>query len=76
MLFFVIFIIIIIFFIELRMAFDAFDPDKSGKIPSDMLGTILGMMGKQQDSRALAALLGEIEPTSELTESDQKQIIN
>lgn len=47
------------------MAFDAFDPERKGKIPSDMLGTILGMMGKQQDSRALAALLGEISPESE-----------
>lgn len=47
------------------MAFDAFDSEKTGKIASDMLGTILGMMGKQQDSKALAALLGEIEPESE-----------
>ncbi|XP_043282154.1 troponin C-like [Venturia canescens] len=50
---------------QLRMAFDAFDQEKTGKIPSDMLGTILGMMGKQQDSKALAALLGEIEPENE-----------
>ncbi|XP_011704789.1 PREDICTED: troponin C, isoform 1-like [Wasmannia auropunctata] len=46
---------------HLRMAFDAFDHDKKGCISTNMVGTILGMLGHEVSSDELAEIIGEID---------------
>lgn len=43
------------------MAFDAFDHDKKGCISTDMVGTILGMLGHEVSSEELNAIIVEID---------------
>lgn len=43
------------------MAFDAFDHDKKGCISTDMVSTILGMLGHEVSSEELAEIIGEID---------------
>lgn len=43
------------------MAFDAFDHDKKGCISTDMVGTILGMLGHEVDSEELKSIILEID---------------
>lgn len=43
------------------MAFDAFDHDKKGCISTDMVSTILGMLGHEVSSEELAAIIWEID---------------
>lgn len=43
------------------MAFDAFDHDKKGCISTNMVGTILGMLGHEVSSEELAEIIGEID---------------
>lgn len=43
------------------MAFDAFDHDKKGCISTDMIGTILGMLGHEVNSEELAEIILEID---------------
>lgn len=46
---------------HLKMAFDAFDHDKKGCISTDMIGTILGMLGHEVNSEELASIILEID---------------
>ncbi|CAL1682647.1 unnamed protein product [Lasius platythorax] len=46
---------------HLKMAFDAFDHDKKGCISTDMVGTILGMLGHEVNSEELAEIILEID---------------
>lgn len=43
------------------MAFDAFDHDKKGCISTDMVSTILGMLGHEVSSLELAQIIAEID---------------
>lgn len=43
------------------MAFDAFDHDKKGCISTDMVGTILGMLGHEISTEELAEIIAEID---------------
>ncbi|XP_031841289.1 troponin C type IIIb [Nomia melanderi] len=47
---------------QLKMGFDAFDPDKKEAINTDMVGTILGMMGMKIPSEQLNAVIAEFDP--------------
>lgn len=47
---------------ELKMGFDAFDPDKRGVINTDMVGTILGMMGMKIPTEQLNGVIAEADP--------------
>lgn len=44
------------------MGFDAFDPEKKGAINTDMVGTILGMMGMKIPSEQLNVVIAEFDP--------------
>ncbi|XP_011142478.1 troponin C [Harpegnathos saltator] len=46
---------------HLQMAFDAFDHDKKGCISTDMVGTILGMLGHEVSPTELADIISEID---------------
>ncbi|XP_029162334.1 troponin C-like [Nylanderia fulva] len=46
---------------HLKMAFDAFDPEKKGAIGTDKVGTILEMLGQEVNSNELAALILEVD---------------
>lgn len=43
------------------MAFDAFDRNKKGCISTDMVGTILGMLGHEVSPQELAEIIMEID---------------
>lgn len=43
------------------MAFDAFDKEKKGCISTNMVGTILGMLGHEVSSEELAEIISEID---------------
>ena len=47
---------------QLKMGFDAFDPDKRGVINTDMVGTILSMMGMKIPSEQLNSVIAEADP--------------
>ncbi|CAK9815899.1 Troponin C, isoallergen Bla g 6.0201 [Anthophora quadrimaculata] len=47
---------------QLKMGFDAFDPDKKGTITTDTVGTILGMMGMRIPSDQLLGTIAEYDP--------------
>lgn len=47
---------------QLKMGFDAFDPEKKGMITKDTVGTILGMMGMKIPSEQLNAVIAEFDP--------------
>ncbi|XP_011156648.1 troponin C, isoallergen Bla g 6.0101-like [Solenopsis invicta] len=46
---------------HLRMAFDTFDKDKKGCISTNIVGTILDMMGQAVPAEELSALIMEID---------------
>jgi len=46
---------------DLHMAFDAFDHDKKGCISTNMVSTILGMLGHEVSSDELAQIIVEID---------------
>lgn len=48
------------------MAFDAFDHDKKGCISTDMVGTILGMLGHEVSESELAEIIWEIDTEGKL----------
>lgn len=48
-------------FTELQMAFNAFDNDKKGCISTDMIGTILAMLGHELDEATLRELIDEVD---------------
>lgn len=43
------------------MAFDAFDKEKKGCIKTDIVGTILGMLGHEVPSEELSEIITEID---------------
>ncbi|XP_018907591.1 troponin C, isoallergen Bla g 6.0101 isoform X2 [Bemisia tabaci] len=45
----------------LKNAFDAFDHEKKGCIPTDTIGTILEMMGHPQDAPTLRQIIAEVD---------------
>ncbi|XP_013109878.1 troponin C isoform X1 [Stomoxys calcitrans] len=45
----------------LRNAFNAFDPEKNGYINTQMVGTILSMLGHQLDDATLAEIIAEVD---------------
>ncbi|CAL7951883.1 unnamed protein product [Xylocopa violacea] len=47
---------------QLKMGFDAFDPDKKGNIKTDTVGTILGMMGMKIPTDQLLSTIAEYDP--------------
>lgn len=49
----------------LKKAFEAFDSQKSGSIPCDMVGDILRLMGQPYDKKILAELIEEVDADSE-----------
>ncbi|XP_036147859.1 troponin C, isoallergen Bla g 6.0101 [Monomorium pharaonis] len=46
---------------QLKMGFDAFDPDKKGCITTDKVGTILGMLGHEVAQEELSAIIMEVD---------------
>lgn len=54
---------------ELKMGFEAFDPEKKGVITSDTVGTILGMMGMKIPTEQLLGVIAEFDPFGELTDT-------
>ncbi|KAG7212332.1 hypothetical protein KM043_012654 [Ampulex compressa] len=57
---------------HLKMAFDAFDPEKKGIIPTDMVATIMGMLGHKILTETLNGIIGEYDTfgTGELNFED------
>lgn len=51
-------------FTVLKKAFEAFDSQKSGSIPCDMVGDILRLMGQPYDKKILAELIDEVDADS------------
>lgn len=49
----------------LRKAFDSFDRDKSGSIPTDMVADILRLMGQPFNKKILDELIDEVDADSE-----------
>jgi len=47
--------------VVLRKAFDGFDHEKKGAISTDLVGTILRMMGQTYNARTLKELIDEID---------------
>ncbi|XP_043523407.1 troponin C, isoallergen Bla g 6.0101-like isoform X2 [Frieseomelitta varia] len=47
---------------QLKMGFDAFDPEKKGNITNDTVGTIFGMMGMKIPTEQLQAVITEFDP--------------
>lgn len=45
----------------LKKAFDAFDQSKKGCIGTDMVGTILNMLGYEQTEETLAEIIAEVD---------------
>lgn len=50
----------------LRKAFEAFDSQKSGSIPCDMVADILRLMGQPFDKKILEELIEEVDADSKL----------
>lgn len=53
----------------LRKAFDSFDRDKSGSIPTDLVADILRLMGQPFNKKILDELIDEVD-------ADSKGILN
>lgn len=51
-------------FAVLRKAFDSFDRDKSGSIPTDMVADILRLMGQPFNKKILDELIDEVDADS------------
>ncbi|XP_014233356.1 troponin C-like isoform X1 [Trichogramma pretiosum] len=47
---------------QLQMAFDAFDHQKKGIVSTDMIGTMLGMLGHEIRSSVLSEVIAEFDP--------------
>ncbi|KAM0726351.1 Troponin C [Formica fusca] len=61
---------------HLKMAFDAFDPEKKGCIGTNMVGTILDMLGHEVKSEELSEIILEVDTwgTGELKFEDFCQV--
>lgn len=51
-------------FAVLRKAFDAFDRERSGSIPTDMVADILRLMGQPFNKKILDELIEEVDADS------------
>lgn len=47
--------------LQLKIAFDTFDREKTGSINTDMVGTILGMLGHEQTEETLLEIIREVD---------------
>jgi Ca2+-binding EF-hand superfamily protein len=52
-------------FAVLKKAFDAFDHEKKGCISTEMVGTILEMLGHRLDDEMLAEIIAEVDADGE-----------
>lgn len=52
------------FLAVLRKAFDSFDRDKKGSIPTDMVADILRLMGQPFNKKILDELIDEVDADS------------
>lgn len=50
----------------LKKAFEAFDSQKSGSIPTDMVADILRLMGQPFDKKILEELIDEVDADSKI----------
>lgn len=57
---------------ELKMGFDAFDPEKKGIINTDMVGTILSMMGLKIPTEQLQSAIAEADPFGALKSNNHQ----
>lgn len=55
---------LIVIFSVLRKAFDSFDREKSGSIPTDMVADILRLMGQPFNKKILDELIEEVDADS------------
>lgn len=53
-----------LFFPVLKKAFDAFDRERSGSIPTDMVADILRLMGQPFNKKILDELIEEVDADS------------
>lgn len=61
----------------LRKAFDAFDRERSGSIPTDMVADILRLMGQPFNKKILDELIEEVDADSEYrTHSTSSSSVN
>lgn len=51
----------VLYFTVLKKAFDAFDHDKKGSIGTDMVGTILTMLGYELSEKTLKEIITEVD---------------
>lgn len=54
------------FFAVLQKAFNSFDSQKTGSIPTEMVSDILRLMGQPFDKKILAELIEEVDEDSKL----------
>lgn len=52
----------------LKNAFDAFDHEKKGVIATDMIGTILEMLGHELDEASLNEIISEVDQDGKIRE--------
>lgn len=68
--------VISIVFSVLRKAFEAFDSQKSGSIPCDMVADILRLMGQPFDKKILEELIEEVDADSKYSKYQPKLFSN
>lgn len=49
----------------LQQTFDSFDKDKNGYISTEMIGTILEMLGSEVDETELKAIIAEVDESND-----------
>lgn len=57
-------LLFVFYFSVLRKAFDSFDREKSGSIPTDMVADILRLMGQPFNKKILDELIEEVDADS------------
>jgi hypothetical protein len=65
----------IILFSVLKKAFDAFDREKNGCISTEMVGTILEMLGHRLDDDMLAEIIAEVDADGEYCCPERPSIV-
>lgn len=63
------------YWIVLKNAFDAFDQEKKGVIGTDMIGTILEMLGHQLDDDTLQEIIAEVDEDGNLNNNSIVKLI-
>lgn len=59
----------------MKKAFDAFDHDKKGSIGTDMVGTILTMLGYELSEKTLKEIITEVDEDGEKNKLELNKII-